>query len=71
MVRALAGMPETQSSSPALFLFSFVREENKHYYEKRRKIMDKKLLLGAIGAILTAAGTIVSLVSEIVSKEKK
>jgi hypothetical protein len=33
--------------------------------------MNKKLLLGTIGAILTAAGTIVSLVSEIVSKEKK
>ena len=33
--------------------------------------MDKKLLLGTIGAILAAAGTIVSRVSEIVSKEKK
>ena len=37
MVRALAGMPEEQSSNPALFLFSFVRSKNRLYYEKRRK----------------------------------
>lgn len=33
--------------------------------------MNKKLLLGTIGAVLTAAGTIVTLVSEVISKEKK
>lgn len=72
MVRALAGMPEKQSSNPALFLFSFVRSKNRLYYEKRRKIMDKKqsAIVGITGIVLSAVGGICTIVYELFSKRK-